>query len=145
GVCPQPKAGHPSGGHATFACSCRSRCRKLARVSLGESRPCCAPHQPNQRRRPIVRVLLRSLLPALAILLLLPLASAQTPKLYPFTADVQVTSTRADRGPQNMTGKLFVGTGHLRMNMEAAGHETAVITDFATQTSDILMVDQQMY
>jgi Domain of unknown function (DUF4412) len=90
-----------------------------------------------------VKAVLRNLLPVAAVLVLLQLAAAQIPKLVPFTANMQMTSTRG--GSPDMTGKLFVGAGHLRMNMGTAGHETAVITDFATQTSDILMVDQQMY
>ena len=89
-----------------------------------------------------MKALLRSSFPILAIFLLIQLASAQVRHLTPFTADMQMTSTR---GGHDMDGKMFVGSGHMRMNMASAGHETAIITDFATKTVDILLVQQQMY
>lgn len=92
-----------------------------------------------------MKVAPRTLLPALAVLLLLQLASAEVPTFSPFSADMQITTTRTDRGPQDMAGKIFVGSGHLRMNLDTAGHQTAIITNFATRTTDILMMRQQMY
>jgi len=76
---------------------------------------------------------------------LMQLASAQVPHLTPFSADMEMSSTRADRGPRDMEGKIFVASGHMRMNMDSAGHQTAIITDLATKTVDILMPQQQMY
>jgi hypothetical protein len=87
----------------------------------------------------------RSLFPALAVFLLVQLASAQIPHLTPFSADVEVSSTAGDRGPRDVQGKIFVTNGHMRMNFTSAGHESAVITDLATKTVDILMPQQQMY
>jgi hypothetical protein len=78
-------------------------------------------------------------------LLSIQLALAQVPHLTPFSADIQMTSTRADRGAPDMAGQMFVGSGHMRMNMASAGRESAIITDFATKTTDILMLQQQMY
>ena len=93
-----------------------------------------------------MKALLRTLLPAVAVLLLLQLASAQLPHLTPFSADLEISSTGGDTGQRDMQGKLFVATGHMRMNMDnPTGRQTAIITDFATKTVDILLVPQQMY
>jgi hypothetical protein len=81
----------------------------------------------------------------MAVVLLLQLLSAQVPQLAPFSADMEISSTRGDRGPVDMQGQIFVATGHMRMNMESSGHQTAVLTDFATKTVDILLPQQQMY
>src|SRR5450631_73843 len=93
-------------------------------------------------RRPFVKALLRNLPPAVAVLLLMQLVLAQVPSFTPFSADMQMSKTH---GPQDTTGQIFVGSGHLRMNLTSAGHESAIITDFATKTTDILMLPQQMY
>ncbi|MGA9564663.1 MAG: DUF4412 domain-containing protein [Candidatus Korobacteraceae bacterium] len=77
-------------------------------------------------------------------LLLLQIAVAQVPQISPFSADMQITST-SDRAPHDVTGQVYVGSGHIRMNMDSAGHATAMITDLATQTTDILLVEQKMY
>jgi hypothetical protein len=87
----------------------------------------------------------RTLISALLLLLALQFAAAQLPSFSPFTADLHIVSTRADRGPQDVNGKIFFGSGHVRMNLDAGGHQTAIITDFATKTSDVLMIEQQMY
>jgi hypothetical protein len=88
---------------------------------------------------------LRNLFPALAVLLLIQLGSAQIPSLTPFSADIEISSTLGDRGPRDVEGKIFLTNGHMRMNFASAGRESAVITDFATKTVDILMPQQQMY
>jgi hypothetical protein len=93
-----------------------------------------------------LKALLRTLLPAIPVLLLLQFASAQLPHLTPFSADLEISSTGSDAGQRDMQGKLFVATGHMRMNMDnPTGRQTAIITDFATKTVDILLVPQQMY
>ena len=86
----------------------------------------------------------RRILTLLAILILVRCAPAQTPQISPFSADLQITSTRGS-GPLEVTGQVFAGNGHIRMNMETAGRKTALITDFATRTTDILLIEQQMY
>jgi Domain of unknown function (DUF4412) len=74
------------------------------------------------------------------------LAAAQVPKMSPFSADMEMSSTRANYGSRDTTGKIYIGSGHMRLNMDASGgHQTAILTDFTTQTVDILMVQQQMY
>jgi len=71
---------------------------------------------------------------------------AQVPQLTPFSADMEMSSTRGDRGPRDMTGKMYVGHGAMRMEMQGEGpRQSVVITTFATRTVDILLPQQQMY
>jgi uncharacterized protein DUF4412 len=81
---------------------------------------------------------------ALVSVLLLQVTVAQVPQISPFSADLQITST-GERGPHDATGQVYAGKGHIRMNLENGGHQTAMITDLATKTTDILLVEQQMY
>jgi hypothetical protein len=92
-----------------------------------------------------VKPALRFLFSAVTALLLIPIASAQVPQLSPFSADLQITSTGTGAGPHDVTGQVYVGSGHIRVNMESSGHKTALLTDFATRITDILLLDQQMY
>jgi len=92
-----------------------------------------------------MRVRLRIAVSAVAICLLVTLAAAQVPHFSPFSADMQMTSTQGSQGPREVDGKIFVGEGHMRLNMSMQGHESAVITDFATKTVDILMIEPKMY
>jgi len=87
----------------------------------------------------------RRILIALLTFFLCRLASSQIPQISPFSADLQISSTRSDTGPRDITGQVYIGDGHIRMNMETAGHKTAVITDLATRTTDVLLPEQQMY
>ena len=84
-----------------------------------------------------------------AVFLLLQLAVAQAPmEPAPFSADMQMTSTRNASGPRDMNGKIYFGQGHMRMDMQGGGPgggQSIIITDFKTQTTDILMPAQQMY
>ena len=82
---------------------------------------------------------------AVALFLLSAFAYAQLPQITPFTADLQITTTNPQASVQEVTGKVYAGNGHIRMNMESGGHATALITDFATQTTDVLLIDQKMY
>ena len=77
--------------------------------------------------------------------LLLSMAVAQTlPHLTPFSADMEFSS-RGARTPQEMNGKIYVNSGHLRMDMQSPAAGSVIITTFATQTSDVLMPQQHMY
>jgi len=87
----------------------------------------------------------RLILATITSLFLLQLAVAQLPQISPFSADLQITSTHADTGLRDVTGQVYAGSGHIRMDMESAGHKTALITDFATKTTDMLLLEQQMY
>jgi len=89
--------------------------------------------------------LARRAVPFLVLTLVaLPSMIAQVPQFTPFTADMHMTST-SEHAPHDVTGKIFVGSGHMRMNMSAGGHESAIISDFATKTVDILMIEPKMY
>jgi hypothetical protein len=90
--------------------------------------------------KPVLRTIILTI-----VILSAAFAAAQVPQLSPFSADMQMTSTRGPQGAQEMTGKIFVGSGHMRLNMDTSGRQLAILTDFATQTVDILMVQQQMY
>jgi len=73
-------------------------------------------------------------------------AYADVPQFSPFTADLQITTTRNEMGPREISGKVYAGSGHVRLDLSAEqGRQTSVITDFATKTTDILMLQQQMY
>jgi hypothetical protein len=79
---------------------------------------------------------------AVAVLLLLSWASAQTPQPTPFTADMQFTS----KSGQDMSGKIYVSHEHMRMDMSSGPHGGAIIiTNFAARTSDTLLPQQHMY
>jgi hypothetical protein len=80
-----------------------------------------------------------------ALLLLSAFAFAQLPQITPFTADLQISTANPQANFQEITGKVYAGDGHVRMNMESGGHSTALITDFATKTTDVLLIDQKMY
>jgi hypothetical protein len=57
---------------------------------------------------------------------------------------MQMTSTRGQAG--DMNGKMYVSQGALRMEMQGEGpRQSIIITHCATQTTDILMPQQQMY
>ena len=88
---------------------------------------------------------LKSKFLTLALLLLSAFAYAQLPQINPFTADLEISTTNPQANVQEITGKVYAGNGHVRMNMESGGHSTALITDFATKTTDVLLIDQKMY
>ncbi len=85
----------------------------------------------------------------IALLLFLQLAEAQAPMgPTPFSADMQMTSARNAGGTRDMAGKIYFGQGHMRMDMQGAvpgGGQSVIISDFKTQTTDILMPAQMMY
>jgi Domain of unknown function (DUF4412) len=87
------------------------------------------------------------LMAAAALLLLAHLAAAQTAmQLQSFSADMQFNSTRGGEMTRDMTGKMYFGTGHMRMDVQGGGRGSSVIiTDFKTQTVDILMPEQHLY
>jgi len=82
---------------------------------------------------------------SMIVFLLVQVAPAQMPNFSPFSADFQITSSRGDHGSSTINGQVYAAAGHIRINMASAGHRSALITDLATQTSHILLVDQQMY
>jgi hypothetical protein len=82
----------------------------------------------------------------LAVLVLLQLAAAQVHEVQPFSADMQFSSTGAKAG-HDMTGKMYVSSEHMRMDMQSGGPGggAIMITNFASQTTDTLMPAQHMY
>jgi hypothetical protein len=82
-----------------------------------------------------------------AVLVLIQPATAQTPmQRQPFSADVQFTSTREGGMKRDMTGKMYFGAEHLRWDMQVGQRGGSImITDFKTQTTNILMPEQHMY
>ncbi len=82
-----------------------------------------------------------------AVLLLLQTAAAQmVMQPQPFSADMQFSSTRAGGAAHEMTGKMYFASGHMRMDMQGGPRGAVnIITDFKTQTTDILMPEQHMY
>jgi uncharacterized protein DUF4412 len=88
------------------------------------------------------------ILMATAILLLLAqLAIAQMAmQPQPFSADMQFSSTRGGSMTRDMTSKMYFGSGHMRMDVQGGPRGgSIIITDFKTQTTDILMPEQHMY
>jgi Domain of unknown function (DUF4412) len=82
-----------------------------------------------------------------AVLLLMQIAAAQTAvQPQPFSADMQFSSTRGGDMTRDMTGKMYFGSGHMRMDMQGGPRGGAIIiTDFKSQVTDILMPEQHMY
>lgn len=75
---------------------------------------------------------------------LVSLAAAQVPQFSPFSADAQITST-GDQGTSQMPAKIFVGSGHMRVNLSAKDHQLATIRDFSSRTVAVLLVEQETY
>ena len=67
------------------------------------------------------------------------LALAQMPN--PFSADMKMTGGRQGV----MTGKMYFGTGSFRMEMNAGGHESIMITTYAKKVMYMIMPQQKMY
>ena len=94
-----------------------------------------------------MKLAIRSIfLASCTVLFMLQLGAAQVvPQLTPFSADMQISSTRGNGGARDVSGKMYVGHGAMRMDMQGEGPGGIVITTFATKTVDILMPQQQMY
>ncbi|HVO61093.1 MAG TPA: DUF4412 domain-containing protein [Terriglobales bacterium] len=88
---------------------------------------------------------IRTISLTIALALMAPILPAQVvPQFTPFTSDIQIKAAD-DHPPREMDGKLYVGNGHMRMDMDAQGHQSAIITDFATKTVTILIIEPKMY
>jgi hypothetical protein len=76
------------------------------------------------------------------ILFSLPVTAQMGPHIDPFSADFHVTSKRGE----NTSGKMYFTAGHMRMDMTGTERGSAImITNTATQTTDMLMPQQHMY
>jgi hypothetical protein len=92
-----------------------------------------------------MKLAFRSLVLIVATLFFASFAAAQAPQFSPFSADMLMTTSAGPQGPREMNGKIYVGSGHMRINISSQGHDTAIITDFASRTVDVLMVEPKMY
>ncbi len=64
------------------------------------------------------------------------------PHITPFSADFHVASKQGE----STSGKMYFTTGHMRMDMTGTERGSAImITNVATQTTDMLMPQQHMY
>lgn len=91
-----------------------------------------------------MKLAVRNITALIALLLLGLFATAQVPQFSPFSADMQMTSANP-KAPKDVTGKIFLGDNHMRINLNSGGPETAMITDFATKTVDVLIIEPKMY
>jgi Domain of unknown function (DUF4412) len=87
------------------------------------------------------------LMTAATVLVLMQLAAAQAAmQPQPFSADMQFSSSRSGGMTRDMTGKMYFGSGHVRMDVQGGTRGgSVIITDFKTQVTDILMPEQHMY
>src|SRR4051794_24813339 len=69
------------------------------------------------------------------------IASAQVPGATPFSADMAMTM----KDGKGMNGKVYVGGGKMRQEMNAQGHEVVQIIDLQKKVADTLMPEQKMY
>jgi hypothetical protein len=60
-----------------------------------------------------------------------------------FSADMLITGMRGPGG--SATGKLYYGSMRVRIDMEAAGHQSEMITDLQSKTTYMVMPQQRMY
>jgi Domain of unknown function (DUF4412) len=81
------------------------------------------------------------------VLILTQLAAAQMAvQPQPFSADMQFSSSRGSGLTRDMTGKMYFGSGHVRMDVQGGTRGgSIIITDFQTQITDILMPAEHMY
>jgi outer membrane lipoprotein-sorting protein len=68
-------------------------------------------------------------------------ASAPAGGMKEFSADVKTTMP----GGQTSNGKIYVGAGKMRMEMNAAGQQSVTIFDSQAKTGWVLMPQQKMY
>ncbi len=87
------------------------------------------------------------LLSSLVLLFAVHLSLAQGPIMpQPFSADMSYSGTaHGPHGAQDMDGKMYFGSGHMRMEFQAQRGESIILTDFKTQVTDIVMPAQRMY
>ncbi len=75
----------------------------------------------------------------IVVVLAAAVAFAQMPS--PFSADMKMSNARQT----NMTGKMYFSGQKVRMDMNAAGHSSAVISDLPSRTVYMIMPQQRMY
>jgi Domain of unknown function (DUF4412) len=83
---------------------------------------------------------MKTLISGLSLFLIAAIALAAGPKAFQFSADMATTAHG-----QTMTGKMFVNTGKIRMEMNAGGQTMATIVRQDKGVSWVLMPAQKMY
>lgn len=89
----------------------------------------------------------RLLLAAIAVLSVALSMSAQTAQAIPFSADAQINYELGE-SPQQWHGKLYVGSTNMRFDIETdkpADQRPILLTNFATQTDDVLLPAMKAY
>ena len=82
---------------------------------------------------------------AIAALSLTLSAIAQVPHATPFSADMQI-KYEGGESPQQWHGKLYVASGYMRYDLQNPPNEGPIIlTNFATQTDDVLLPPMKAY
>ncbi|MGI9101374.1 MAG: DUF4412 domain-containing protein [Terriglobales bacterium] len=78
---------------------------------------------------------------AIAILVACSLAAAQAPNIAPFSADMKMSQP----GGENATGKMYWGSGKIRIDMDSQGQKVSMINDVPKKTTYMIMHQQRMY
>ena len=87
----------------------------------------------------------RTVSASIAALCLTLAAIAQTPQGTPFSADVHMKYDLGDTH-QEWHGKLLVDSGHMRLDIHNPPEQTPIfLTNFATQTDDVLIAQAKAY
>ncbi len=84
---------------------------------------------------------LRKFVCTLLVILAASVAFAQHSNIPQFSADMRMTAP----GGQQSTGKIYWGSGKIRFDMNAEGHDVSMIQDVAKKTSYLVMHQQRMY
>jgi hypothetical protein len=63
------------------------------------------------------------------------------PQISPFSADFHVSSSHGE----STAGKLYFTSAHMRMDVQGTSQGAILITNMATQTTDMLMAQQHIY
>jgi hypothetical protein len=96
-------------------------------------------------RGELVKLPVRIVFAAIAALWVASPTYGQLPQATPFSADMQIDYL-AGAEPQHWHGKLQVDGGHMRFDLQNPPHQgPTVLTNFATQTDDVLLPPMKTY
>lgn len=84
---------------------------------------------------------MRKLSVAILFAVLVSVAVAQIPAATPFTGDL----TMKGKGGHDMTGKVYFSGSKMRLDMNAAGHNSIMIIDTVNKVGYMVMPQQKMY
>ncbi len=100
-----------------------------------------------------MKVVVRSALMSLALILLTSFSTAQTPpQIAPFSADLSYSGVaRGSRPARDIDGKVYFANGRARIEMQGGpggpggGQSSVIINNYKDQITDILLPSQQIY